>query len=139
MPLVSLTPVVHLELRISPRIFEKSRIGPNCILRGFKKNQKSKISWHCPFKLDANRQGRYTLSFLLWLGVRGEETVGIGRQYRCGLLYAMMFLNLTCASYCGRYQCSKGKHLLLAAVFNNNILVCTVLYTNNIRTLFIRI
>jgi hypothetical protein len=29
LPLVSTTPVVHLELRISPRIFEKIRNGPN--------------------------------------------------------------------------------------------------------------
>jgi hypothetical protein len=31
---VSTTPVVNLELRISPRIFEKIRNGPNGILRG---------------------------------------------------------------------------------------------------------
>jgi hypothetical protein len=47
---------VHLELRISPRIFEKIRNpGPNGIIRGFGElihveNLKSKISWHCPFK-----------------------------------------------------------------------------------------
>jgi hypothetical protein len=34
LPLVSATQVVHLELRISPRIFEKIRNGPNVILRG---------------------------------------------------------------------------------------------------------
>ena len=33
-PPVSLTPVVHLELRISPRIFENIRNGPNGIIRG---------------------------------------------------------------------------------------------------------
>ncbi len=31
---VSLTPVVHLDLRISPRIFEKIRNYPNVIIRG---------------------------------------------------------------------------------------------------------
>jgi hypothetical protein len=31
---VSLTPVVHLDLRISPRIFEKIRNDPNVIIRG---------------------------------------------------------------------------------------------------------
>jgi hypothetical protein len=31
---VSATPVVNLELRISPRIFEKNRNGPNGILWG---------------------------------------------------------------------------------------------------------
>jgi hypothetical protein len=31
---VSLIPVVNLELRISPRIFEKIRNGPDGILRG---------------------------------------------------------------------------------------------------------
>ncbi len=35
LPPVSLTPVGHLELRISPRIFEKNRNGPNGIIRGF--------------------------------------------------------------------------------------------------------
>ncbi len=34
LPPVSTTPVVNLELRISPRIFEKIRNGPNGILRG---------------------------------------------------------------------------------------------------------
>jgi hypothetical protein len=31
---VALTPVANLELRISPRIFEKIRNGPNGIIRG---------------------------------------------------------------------------------------------------------
>jgi hypothetical protein len=31
---VSSTPVVHLDLRISPRIFEKIRNDPNVIIRG---------------------------------------------------------------------------------------------------------
>jgi hypothetical protein len=35
LPLVSLTPVANLELRISPRIFEKIRNGPNGILWGW--------------------------------------------------------------------------------------------------------
>jgi hypothetical protein len=34
LPPVSLTPVVHLDLRIYPRIFEKIRNGPNVIIRG---------------------------------------------------------------------------------------------------------
>jgi hypothetical protein len=34
LPPVSLTPVVNLELRISPRIFEKNRNGPSGIVRG---------------------------------------------------------------------------------------------------------
>jgi hypothetical protein len=49
LPPVSLTPVVNLELRISPRIFEKIRNGFNGILQGWgklidEKNQKRKIS-----------------------------------------------------------------------------------------------
>jgi hypothetical protein len=49
LPLVSTTPVVHLELRMSPRIFEKIRNGRNGKLKGLgelihEKNQKSKIS-----------------------------------------------------------------------------------------------
>ncbi len=48
------TGVLHLELVISPRIFERIRNGCNGILRGLGeadswKNLKSKISWHCPF------------------------------------------------------------------------------------------
>jgi hypothetical protein len=35
LPLVSTTPVDNLELRISPRIFEKNRNGPNGILWGW--------------------------------------------------------------------------------------------------------
>jgi hypothetical protein len=35
LPPVSLTPVANLELRISPRIFEKIRNDPNGIIRGF--------------------------------------------------------------------------------------------------------
>ncbi len=34
LPPVSLTPVANLELRISPRIFEKIRNGPTGIIRG---------------------------------------------------------------------------------------------------------
>jgi hypothetical protein len=34
LPPVSLTPVVHLDLRIYPRIFEKVRNDPNVIIRG---------------------------------------------------------------------------------------------------------
>jgi hypothetical protein len=48
-PPVSLTPVANIELRMSPRIFEKIRSDPYGILRGWgklirEKNQKSKIS-----------------------------------------------------------------------------------------------
>jgi len=35
LPPVSLIPVVHLGLRISPRIFEKIQNGPNVILWGW--------------------------------------------------------------------------------------------------------
>ncbi len=61
---VSTTPVVYLELRISPRIFEKIWDSPNGVLRGLgetnsrKKNQKLKISWHCPCKLHPRLLGR---------------------------------------------------------------------------------
>ncbi len=39
---VSLTPVANLELRISPRIFEKIRIGPNDIIRSLRENESRK-------------------------------------------------------------------------------------------------
>ncbi len=57
---VSLIPVVHLDSRISPRIFEKFRNGLNGTLWGgggkliHEKNQKQKISWHCPFNKHGN-------------------------------------------------------------------------------------
>ncbi len=49
LPSVSLTPVASLELRISPRIFEKILNGPNGIIRSLgkliqEKNQNKKIS-----------------------------------------------------------------------------------------------
>jgi hypothetical protein len=49
LPPMSLTPVANLELRISPRNFEKIRNGPNGLIRGLgkliqEKNQKQKIS-----------------------------------------------------------------------------------------------
>jgi hypothetical protein len=58
MPPVLTTLVVHLELRISLRIFKKKiGNGPNGILRGLgkgklihEKNLRSKISWRYPFK-----------------------------------------------------------------------------------------
>ncbi len=58
----STTSAVHLELRIFQRIFEKIRNGPNGKLRGLGKtdpwkNLMSKISWHCPFKLDITTVG----------------------------------------------------------------------------------
>ncbi len=64
LPPVSATPVVHLELRISPRIFEKIRNGSVGILRVLGetdswKKQKSKISWHCPFNLLPSSSLRY--------------------------------------------------------------------------------
>jgi hypothetical protein len=39
---VSLIPVVHLDLRLSPRIFEKIRNGPNAILWGGGETDSSK-------------------------------------------------------------------------------------------------
>jgi hypothetical protein len=55
LPPVSLTLVANIELRISPRIFEKNSKRPLWYTQGlrgnlFIKKQKSKISWHCPFK-----------------------------------------------------------------------------------------
>ncbi len=48
--------MVRIDLRISPRIFEKIWNGPKRILWGWgklirQKNQKQKISWHCPFNV----------------------------------------------------------------------------------------
>ncbi len=48
-------PAVLLELQIAPKFWKKFETSPNGILRGLGetdswKSQKSKISWHCPFK-----------------------------------------------------------------------------------------
>ncbi len=61
LPPVSTTPVVHLELRKSPWIFEKVWIGPNGIIRGLGESDPleklmSKISWHCPCNAQRNFQ-----------------------------------------------------------------------------------
>ncbi len=57
LPPVSTTLVVHLELWISLRIFEKNWNGPNGIIRGFGETDpcrkaaiKNLVFWHCPFK-----------------------------------------------------------------------------------------
>jgi hypothetical protein len=56
LPPVSTTPVVHFELRTSLRIFENFETAL-MVYSGVwgklnhEKNQKSKISWHCPFKV----------------------------------------------------------------------------------------
>jgi hypothetical protein len=60
LPSVSLIPVVHLDLQISPQILEKNPNDPKAIIRGLgkmspEKNQKQRILWHCPFKPRAVR------------------------------------------------------------------------------------
>jgi hypothetical protein len=56
LPLMLLTLVVLLDLRISPRIFEKIWNDPNVISGAWgkmiqEKNLKQKISWHWPFNI----------------------------------------------------------------------------------------
>ncbi len=68
LPPVSTTPVVNLDLRISPRIVEKIRNGPIGILWGWgetdsRKKQKRKISWHCPFKRISRKRQKYLIVF----------------------------------------------------------------------------
>jgi hypothetical protein len=71
LPPVSLTPVANLELRISPRIFEKIRNVPNGIIRGggnwFKKKNRRKKS-------------RDTVPLSPAMGAKNQE--GIGLSYR---------------------------------------------------------
>jgi hypothetical protein len=52
---VSLTPLINIHSRISPRTFEKIQNGPNGILRGpgtliYETNLMTKISCQTPFK-----------------------------------------------------------------------------------------
>ncbi len=56
LPPVLLKPVVHIDLGISPQVYEKIWNGPNGILWGWGetdswKNQMQKILWHCPFNV----------------------------------------------------------------------------------------
>jgi hypothetical protein len=74
LPPVSLTPVVHLDLWISPRIFEK--IWNELILLSgawgkviHEKNQKQKLSWHCRFK------PIFTLHLLLLSSLKSLEYI----------------------------------------------------------------
>jgi hypothetical protein len=58
LPLESTTPVVHLELQISPQIFEKFGTTLSVFSGAWgkliqEKNQKLKISLHCPFDVDS--------------------------------------------------------------------------------------
>jgi len=46
---MSMAPVVHIELRMSPRMFEKIRNGLMGDSTDIWKNLKSKISWQFPF------------------------------------------------------------------------------------------
>ncbi len=78
----AMTPVVNLELRICLRIFEKIRNGPNGILRGWgklihEKNQKSKISWHCPFKTKVLLASKH-----LYMGLTFGTEKAMGRNPR---------------------------------------------------------
>ncbi len=62
LPPVSLIPVVHLDLRISPRIFENIRNGPNGIIRGWgilihEKTRSKKSRDTVPLKKPRNRFG----------------------------------------------------------------------------------
>jgi hypothetical protein len=80
LPLVLLIPVVHLDLQISPRIFEKIRSGPNGILRGWgetdskKKPEAKNLVTLSPFKL----QGRKRLDFLRSLKASPLDIVFLG-------------------------------------------------------------
>ncbi len=64
LPPVSLTPVANLDLWMSPRIFEKKFETTLMVYSGawgkliHEKNQKSKISWHCPFKQTYSTKSR---------------------------------------------------------------------------------
>ncbi len=60
---VTLIPVVHLYLRISPRIFEKIQNDPTVIFRGLGehdpwKKKWRKISLHCPFNDSLGAKGK---------------------------------------------------------------------------------
>ena len=89
LPPVSLTSVVQLDLRISPRIFEKIQNDPNVIITGLGegdlwKNLKQKISWHCPFNQLKNFFNKhfkeyYLASFSWWIPSSCEN--------HCSLLY----------------------------------------------------
>ncbi len=99
---MSATPVVHLELRISPRIFEKIRNGPIDILRGLgklihEKKQKSKISWHCPFNVGHVRFASKIIFFL------SNVFATLRKLFSCYLMYSLRFENNFLAILCVRF------------------------------------
>jgi hypothetical protein len=87
LPPVSTIPAVHLELRISPRIFEK--IGTALIVSGawgklmHVENLKSKISWHCSFYMFFCRKSMSLIHGLNQTVRYGEEMEwrGDSREY----------------------------------------------------------
>jgi hypothetical protein len=85
---VSLISVVHLELWISPWIFEKICYGPNGILGAggkliHEKTQKQQISWHYPFNIDENKSAQPKSIFLPEFS-KAKDCQGQGNKSRFG-------------------------------------------------------
>ncbi len=103
LPPVSTTPVANLELGISPQIFEKFRNGHNGILRGLGetdswKNQKSKISWHCPFNI--LQLLRLHSCFTVYLAVPGLPGI-------CAFADRRLLITQWCRVSCHLYICRR--------------------------------
>ncbi len=90
LPPVSLTPVANLELRISPRIFEKIRNGPNGIIRGLGETDSRKKT--------RSKNSRDTVPLTKCM-VSGPvcRKVGPGFDSRPGTLYTATKISLMCS------------------------------------------
>jgi len=70
LPPVSTTALVHLELRIYPRIFQKVRIGANGILRGLVETDLRK-------KPEVKKRGKFPTLFTFLSPPSGSETLQV--------------------------------------------------------------
>ncbi len=88
LPPVSLTPVANLELRISPRIFEKIRNDPNGILRGLGETDSwKKQEVKNPVTLSLYR--KYGLGFPINISIFKQEIFETGKRKFFGKMWRM--------------------------------------------------
>jgi hypothetical protein len=93
---VSLTPLINIHSRISPRIFEKIRNGPNGILRGPRdtdlwKNLKAKVSCQTPFRRGMDLDTPFKMKFRRHRGERGPHTENSCRKVTFQVIFTTKF------------------------------------------------
>jgi hypothetical protein len=109
-PPVSLTPVVHLDLQISPRIFDKIWNNPNVISRGLREDD----SWKNP-----NKKSRGNVPLNIFLVINGIASLYAGSidemlQEPVIILYISLWTGITLAT--GSEQHAKQIVLVLVSL-----------------------